>query len=383
MAQNLSKVHSHISGRKFSAGEAAVKISAAQVQKHAALLGIGIDIRETYTRNAMEYYGIAMDGNDVGIAPAQLSGITTPSIAAQIQFLQAWLPGFVRAITAARKIDELVGLSTVGAWEDEEIVQGILEPTGTAVPYTDHGNIPLASWNVNFERRTVVRFEHGMEVGKLEELRTARMRISTSSEKRTGAALSLDIQRNRVGFYGYNTGLNRTYGFLNDPSLPAYVTVPNGAGGSPLWSTKTFLEITANLRVGYSALRTQSGDTIDPEGQEVTLALPTNRVDFLSVTSDFGISVRQWIKENYPKTRIVSAPELNDANGGVAVFYMYAEQVNDGASDGSRTWVQAVPTKFITLGVEKRAKVYVEDYSNATAGVMLKRPYAVYRGSGI
>jgi hypothetical protein len=35
------------------------------------------------------------------------------------------------------------------------------------------------------------------------------------------------------------------------------------------------------------------------------------------------------------------------------------------------------------LGSEKQAKAYVEDYVAATAGVMLKRPYAVARRSGI
>jgi hypothetical protein len=46
-------------------------------------------------------------------------------------------------------------------------------------------------------------------------------------------------------------------------------------------------------------------------------------------------------------------------------------------------WVQVVPAKFQALGVEKQAKAYVEDYANATAGCMLKRPYGVVRYSGI
>ena len=102
----------------------------------------------------------------------------------------------------------------------EEIVQGILEPIGNALPYGDYTNVPLASWNTNFVRRTVIRFEKGIKVGMLEEARASRIRISTSSEKRASAALSLEIQRNLVGFNGFNGGNNLTYGFLNDPSLP-------------------------------------------------------------------------------------------------------------------------------------------------------------------
>ena len=176
--------------------------------------------------------------------------VTSPSMTTPVQFLQNWLPGFVKVITAARKIDDLVGITTTGSWEDEEIVQGILEPIGNALPYGDYTNVPLASWNTNFVRRTVIRFEKGIKVGMLEEARAARIRVSTSAEKRASAALSLEIQRNLVGFNGYNGGNNLTYGFLNDPSLPAYVTVAaTGTGGSTLWSSKTFLQIVADIRV--------------------------------------------------------------------------------------------------------------------------------------
>jgi hypothetical protein len=337
----------------------------------------------------------ALDSMGINFSPANLAVmaeahgmdsqalITTASIAAPIQFLQTWLPGFVRTITAARKIDELLGISTVGNWEDEEVVQGVLEPIGNAVPYGDYTNVPLASWNTEFQRRTVVRFEKGLLVGKLEEARAARMKVNSSAEKRGAVAIALEIQRNAIGFFGYNSGAGRTYGFLNDPYLPAYYSVPNGAGGTSPWSGKSFLEITSDIRTAFATLQTQSQDTISMES-EMTLAIPTASAAYLTVTSSLGTSsVAQWIKETFPKMRVVSAPQLNAANGGANVFYLYAESVDDGASDDSRTFVQVVPAKLISTGVENRAKGYVEDYTNATAGVILKRPYAVVRGSGI
>ena len=45
--------------------------------------------------------------------------------------------------------------------------------------------------------------------------------------------------------------------------------------------------------------------------------------------------------------------------------------------------MQVVPAKFRVVGVAKDTKGYEEDYSNATAGVMCKRPYAVVRYTGI
>lgn len=377
-----SKVHNRTSGRKV----AAIKLAPADVAQFAALRGVGIDITNSFVRSAMAHLGgdaIAMDSNDVGVAPAPLSPMTTPSIAAQIQFLQAWLPGFVLVVSGARKIDVLLGMQTVGAWEDEEIVQGVLEPLGTAQPYMDHSNVPLASWNANFERRTIVRFELGFEVGMLEDARSARMRLSTAAEKRKAVGLALEIQRNRVGFYGYNNGDNRTYGLLNDPALPAYVAVPAGGGGGGAWATKDFLEIVRDLRLALSALRTNSKDVIDPKSTPITLAIATSRVDLLTTTSQYGNSVLDWLRTNYPNVRVESAPELDDANGGAAVFYMYADRVDDGATDDSATIAHIVPAKFVTLGVEKKSKSYIEDFTNATAGVMTKRPYAVVRYTGI
>ncbi len=351
--------------------------------------------REAVCKNyqSLSKYGIGLDAVDVnnmmasvrslGFDAALTAPLTNASITTPVQFLQAWLPGFVEVITAARRIDSLVGVTTQGSWEDEEIVQGVLEKTGNAAIYGDYTSSPLTSWNVNYERRTIVRFEEAMSVGRLEEARAAAIRTNSPDNKRAAAAVSLEIERNRVGFRGFNNGDNRTYGFLNSTFLPAYVNVPNGASGSSEWRTKTFLEIVADLRMAYQQLRSGSQERIDPAVDAVTLAVATDSVDYLTTVSDFGVSVREWISENYPKTRIVSAPELNAANGSADVFYLYAEEVMDSGSDDNRTWIQVVPNKFQTLGVDQRAKSYEEAYSNATAGLMLKRPYAVVRRSGI
>ena len=387
MAKRASIVHSSIDARNCVPFE----IKPENVAHYLDLQNIGFHFMDGRGKDVIGQMmdGIGMDaGDDVGLTPSpgNLSG-TTASITTPIQFLQNWLPGFVRKLTAARKIDECVGIMTAGSWEDEEIVQGILEPIGTAQPYGDYTNIPMTSWNTNFVTRGVVRFEQGMMVGLLEEARAARIRIATAAEKRAAAGIALDIQRNRVGFYGYNdgAGASPTYGFLNDTSLPAYNTVANGAtSGSPLWSTKTFIDITADIRTAMAGLQLQSQDQVDVQKTPITFAVANAVYQYLTVTAVYGnVSVRTWLQENYPNIRIVSAPELSAANGGANVGYFYADTVDDGGSDGGKTFVQVVPSKFQALGVEKRAKSYIEDYANATAGVMCKRPFAVYRFTGI
>lgn len=368
-----SKEHSYFSGRNVRPLK---DFDPAQFE---GLSKIGINIPRDAVKKMMAGKA-AMDSMAMdSLQPT----VTTASIGTPVQFLQNWLPGFVFVITAARKIDDFIGIMTTGAWEDEQVVQGILERTGTSVPYGDYSNVPLSSWNTNFNYRTVVRFEEGMKVGNLEAARAARLQVDDSGMKREAAALALEIQRNAVGFNGFNNGANQTYGFLNDPGLGAYVPVPAGASTNTEWSTKTFLEICKDIRTAIVALRTQSQDTIDPETVDLTLAVATDSVDWLSTTSDFGISVRDWLQKAYPRVRVVSAPQLNNANANDNVFYLYADSIQDMSTDGGRVWIQPVPTKFQVLGVQQLAKAYEEDYSNATAGAMCKRPYAVVRYYGI
>lgn len=376
MLSHAQKEKAYISGRKFQA----VQDFDPKKHDYRSLEKVGINISPSSVRKMMDGYNHAMQ--TIGMDAIQPT-VTTGSVGTPVQFLQNWLQGFVFVVTAARKIDDIIGIMITGSWEDEQIVQGILERTGDGQIYGDYTNVPLSSWNTNFNYRTVVRFEEGMKVGVLESARAARMLVDDSGMKREAAALNLEINRNAVGFYGFNAGNNNTYGYLNDPGLGNYVEVSNGVSGFPQWSTKTFLEICKDIRTAIVALRTQSQDTIDPEKVDLTLAVATASVDYLSTTSDFGISVRDWLREAYPRVRVVSAPQLNAAHSSDNVFYLHADKIDDMSTDGGRVWIQPVPTKFQVLGVQQLAKAYEEDYSNATAGAMCKRPYAVVRYFGI
>ena len=342
-------------------------------------LGFGFDpgaARDMHRMYAMDS-GFGMDSIQ--------SNVTSPAIPGLIQFLQYWLPGQVFVMTAIRQADELMGIQTQGEFSDEQIVQEMLENTGYTRPYSDNGNVPLADFNITFPERTNVRFELGMRVGTLEEERNARIRVNAGQSKRESCGLNLEITRNLVGFNGYNNGSNNTYGFLNDPGLLAYNTVANGASGNPEWSTKTFLEIQQDFLSAFSQLLTQSQGNIDASRVPVVVGVATNAYTYLSKTSDFGISVKEWLEKNY-KVRIVQAPQLNNANGsgtGAGGFYIYPERVTDLSTDDGRVWLQVVPQKFRVLGVQKLVKAWEEGYANATAGAMCKRPWAVTRWSGI
>ena len=310
---------------------------------------------------------------------AAIPMVTTPSLSTPVQVLQYWIAEAVEVVTAAREIDSIVGRTIAGSWADKEVVQRVLERTGRPRPYGDDTDIPLSSWNANYECRDIVRFEEGCNVGILEQERAGKMLISAETEKRTAAAEALAIEMNNVGFFGYNSGTNKTYGFLNDPNLPSYVTVAAGAKSDTKWSTKTFNEICTDIRTAMNALRTKTGNLFRPERDAAVLSVSISCMEYLSVLNEQGTkSVYEWIKSMYPGVRIESAIQLDGANGGENVFVLHAEILN-----GKRVMDQYVQEVFRLLGVEKKAKGFLEDYSNATAGILVRQPVGVVRYTGI
>lgn len=386
MNQEVSQLH-HSFSPTSARGISEWKVGVDYALDHSldrALKAVGIGfspgvLDEMQRAYASGRFNLAMDSGSIQ------QPLTSPSMSTPLQFLQNWLPGIVGIGTAQRQIDEIMGIDVIGTWEDVQIVQQVLEMTGSPVPYSDQGQVPLTDWNLNFVQRSVVRNELGMHVGKLEQATAARVRVDSGEQKRAGCALQLEIMRNQIGFFGYNSGNNQTYGFLTDPNLLAYHTVATGAvSGSALWSAKTFLEIQADLLTAFAGLRTQTQGLVQPGKTPITLTVATNCRDYLSKTSDFGISVLDWLSKAYPNVRIVDAVQLDNANSGANVFNVHADMVDDGVStDNRKTWAQIVPSKMQFLGVAIEAKGYTEDYVHATAGALCKRPYAMYRVTGI
>ena len=376
----ISKVHKRLSPATAKMLQSKLRgIAMDSADNVRSLAKVGIHVSDFAAQSYAQAYGM-----DAAVSIPGLTVNASQGNSPYMQFLQAWLPGQVQVITAARKADELMGVVTAGAWEDEEVIQEILELVGVAQPYTDYGNIPLSSWNLTYEKRGVVRFEEGLQVGELEGLRSGRIGINASETKRNAASLALEISRNRVAFFGYAThpDTRPIYGYLNDPNLPAYITVSAGTGGTT-WDKKTYAEIVRDLLTGLAALRVQSKEVIDPTATPIILAVASEKVDYLSTPNDLGETPYDWLRENYPNVTVKSAIELDDANGGADVFYLYAETVGDSGTDGGGVIDQIVPSRFRALGVDTSCKLVTEDFTNATSGALVKRPFAVYRASGI
>jgi hypothetical protein len=312
--------------------------------------------------------------------------VTTPSVGTPVQFLQEFLAGLVYILTTARKADTLAPVMTVGRWSDQEIVQQVLEHLGAPGLYKDHGDLPLTSWNLTYDRRDIVRFELGLQQQILEDERGQAIDLNSAQEKRAAVALAFEILRNEVFFNGYTTGGMRTYGILNDPNLPNFVTVAAGGGGGTEWSGKTVDERISDIVTAIQSLRLQSGSNIDPKSMALTLGLPSNVVDLMHDVdgpNTYGYTVQKWLNENYPNITVEAIPQFENANAGESVFYLYAESVPGTGTDDGRSIYQLVSAKMQPLNTVQTVKGFDEGYTNALAGCYVKRGYAIVRFTGV
>ena len=342
----------------------------------ATLSAIGISAEPEALQAAMSMNG---KGAAMDAAPEM---VTSPSTVTAVQFLQYWMPKAIIAATTKRDIDDIIGRQNAGSFADAEVVQQVVELTGDALPYGDRVNGALADFNVNYEGRTIVRHELDLEVGKLEEEQASKSRLNAAQLKREAVQVGLEIERNLIGFYGFNEGVNRTYGILNDPNLPAYETVTSvtyGGNTETEWQYKTFNQIQDDIVIAMRQLRTQSGQNVDPINDSIRLAVSANCIDFLDKTNAYGTkSIREWLKETYPKLEVVASQWLNAVNGGQNVFYLIADSIN-----GNPVVLQPTQDILRLMGVFNKGKTYEEQYANATAGAFVVQPIGVVRYTGI
>jgi hypothetical protein len=361
-----SVIHLHLTPDKVKSISAAAMDGMSE--SDLALLGVTADTEHDGVKMAMD---------------AVQAPITAATIGNLVQFFQYWMPEAFEIITAKRNADALFGRDVMGAWEDEEIVCRTLERTGQVMPYSDVSDVPLVSYNPAFEKRTNVRFELGMQSGKLSDLRAARMLVNPDTEKRAAIAQAFAINQNLVAFNGYNaynSSTNATgiacYGGLNDPNLMAYVTESNAAA----FSACTFATMVARINLWMTKLVSQTKQNANPFTDAMTMGIaPTAYNAMVTTMNSLGtLSVLSWFKETYKNCDVIPVIELAGANGADDVAYIIMHALN-----GKPVVRQAITAEMRLLGVEPKLKGTLEGYTSGTAGVFVTQGLGIVRATGV
>ena len=333
-----------------------------------ALLGVTADCEHDGVKMAMD------------AAPAPITAATIGNL---VQFFQYWMPEAIEIITAKRNADALFGRDVMGAWEDEEIVCRTLERVGQVRPYSDVSDVPLVSYNPAFEKRTNVRFELGMQSGKLSDLRAARMLINPDTEKRAAIAQAFAINQNLVAFNGFNSYDASTntdgiacYGGLNDPNLMPYIT----ESSAKTFANCTFDEMVARINLWMTELVIQTKQNANPFADAMTMGIaPTAYNAMVTTMNSLGtMSVMAWFKETYKNCDVIPVIELAGANGADDVAYIIEHNLN-----GKPVVRQAITAEMRLLGVEPKLKGTLEGYTSGTAGVFVTQGLGIVRATGV
>lgn len=331
----------------------------------------GVDIEKALTKmgfscdasilNDAKYLDIVKSyAQDAGLA---LGAANIPALG---QFFQFWFTDIVRALYRGRSAKQVYGVDQVGDWTTEQVVQPKLELTGDMALYDDFSRPPLASYNLGWATRDTVRFETGVEVTKLEEARAAGMRQNAYQLKKEATVLKNDIFSNKVYWNGFE---GRTMGILN--SIGSATSV----GFNMKDAATTVLTIQNKFATWVQDLTNRLAGNFDPTRDAVIFNLPLAWQSVMTKTTEYGWSVSDWLKKQYPNVEIRYSVELNAASANDKDKAIVFAPMVDGVGKKTVSLLQTSALRLV--GAIPTLKGMQEAYSSSTAGVLVACPAAI------
>ena len=243
---------------------------------------------------------IAMDADYVGGTAQTSANGGIPSL------LTTWVdPAFVEILLTELKMAKVFGEVKKGDRTTSSIMIPVVEASGETSAYGDFNNNGMSGANVNYVSRQPFAYQTNIRIGQVETEIAGEARIDWVAQHVNAATITLNKYQNQTYLYGVD-GL-QNYGMLNDPSLPAALTGVN-------WYSLTALATFNELQKLMGQLVTQGRGYVD-ENSPLTLLLSPAMAINLRKINDFGITVREMLKESFPNMTIESIPEYSTASG--------------------------------------------------------------------
>lgn len=345
----------------------------AEFQREEALQMLGIGYNAKALAECMAY---AEDE-----APVTGGGMNTPWFHLNYLAKKA-----ITVLTQKTTADEILGRTPEGSWAHESVTKQFRELTGRTAPYEDYAETttPRVNRAYSYVTRDVIRLAAGTIVTELESRQAAMIpgQYSPSQDKREAIALLFKLDRDAIAFYGYHLNGRRCWGLLNDPNLLPFESVASvtvGGSTSTKWADKDFHQITRDLMTAVGKVQKQLKANFVPATSAFKLVLPNGVDTYLGTVPECGgVTVREWIKNQWKNCEIVVTPVFEDALGGENVFYIVVEKLGTAAAAE-----QIVPASGFLVGNMRREAGHSELWSMATCGTMVLQPLGVGRFFGI
>lgn len=333
----------------------------------------------------------ALRAQGIDYAPSALADamdsaptVTDAGVNAPWFYLNYMAKRAIQVATQRTTIDDILGRTQEGSWAHVAVTKQFRELTGKTANYKDFADITAPRVNRGYTRmtRSVIRLSAGMIVSELENRQSALVpgMYSPHQDKREAIALITKLDRDAIGYFGYQLGDAECYGLLNDPNLDAFTEVAAGAGTvGKTWAAKTFHDITRDIMTAVAKVQSQAKANFIPASQGFKLVIPVSCDQYLGKVPECGgVTVREWFKKQYPKAEIVVSPVFDGAVGGENCFYVIVDKI--GVSPCAE---QVVPASLFMVGSMKRETGHSELWSMATCGTFVEQPIGIARYFGI
>jgi hypothetical protein len=263
------------------------------------LPGVTMYLPDEWKRN----FQLAMD--------AQPTLSTDPNSAIPSLLTTVIDPKVIRIVFTPLNFAKILTEQKNGDWLEETRIFPVVEETGEVSSYGDFNNNGRAGVNLNFPNFQSYLFQTFVRYGERELERAGLAKINYVSELEVSAADLLNRYQNLSYAFGI-TGL-QNYGIINNPFLSAYVTPATKAAGGTTWFVGGAPNATANevyndIVALVERLINQTNGTVELD-DEMTLVMGPSSAVALTFANTFGVNVKDLLKDNYPKLKIMTAPQ--------------------------------------------------------------------------
>lgn len=287
-------------------------------------------------------------------------------------FLSTFIdPKLIEVLVSPMKAVDIVGQEIKkGDWTTETAMFPVVESTGEVAAYGDYSTNGVAGTNVNWPQRQSFHYQVITQWGERELAKAGLARIDWANRVNIASVLTLNKYQNKTYFFGVEDLQN--YGLLNDPGLSAPIAPPTGDWADP---ATTGLEVYGDIQALYAQLQTQAKGLVELD-TSMTLAMsPISEVALTKVTA-FNVNVMDMIKKNFPKLKVMTAPEYSTDSG--ELVQLIADEV-----EGQRTADVAFTEKLRAHPVVIAESSFKQKKSQGTFGCIIYRPVFIAQMLGV
>ena len=305
-------------------------------------------------------------------------------------------PQYLTTIWTTKQF-EVITRATVFDKISHSFQQGMFGITNIKIPIVSYASNPAlysdfsvqgdSSININWADRQIVNYERTLIYGDLAVSQMSMGKIDYINQLRAGMLRQVKLHQDAIGFYGYSANME-IFGLLNDPSLSATLTAGNKAGGagespSTLWQYGSFFENIADVISVYEAIVARAGGNLGYD-EKCTLLLPPAVWGYLLFTSPLGnITVKEWLRENFPNMEILQAPLLQGTGTPIGSTIANQMVMIFDTVEGQPCLLNAYATLYNSHGVVRLASSYQEKISYALGGAIVSNAIGIQIMQGI